>query len=90
MEKHRFLFPDDVERGRVPWRPWHFIGQYSVADNPCRPGCTPAGLETHDPSTKRFIARQVRAVVEATKAINRMMGKHELTGLDLGAHDDEA
>lgn len=69
-----------VTAGRGPWCPWRFVGLYVVAPNKVNKG-TLLRVAQHRSEAREMVFRQVVAVLEASKAINRMMGKPEYDGM---------
>lgn len=90
MGKRTVRTQEAIAAGSGPWEPWHFVGAYAIGENPVYPGYSSKAVEGAAPQIKAFVNNSVTAAVEATKAINRMMGRHELAGVQLPAHDDEA
>ena len=74
---------DDVIAGRGAWEPWHYLTPLSVTDYPLYPGNVKNVLAIAPEGTHKLIRLNAIAVIESTKAINRMMGRHELAGIPL-------
>ena len=70
----------DIYRGNGEWKPWHYIGTFTVAPGKVRPRHL-SKLKART-ETKQFVVHQVTAVLVSTRAINRMMGKPDEFGLD--------
>lgn len=81
----------DVSAGRGPWAPWQYVGLQGLPEMLVHPGSTAVVMDNARKSgTPLGLARDsCIAVIEATKAINRMMGKHELSGMPLGEYGNE-
>lgn len=74
----------DIERGRGPWRPWHFVSQYAVSEARVRPDLLPELKAARN--VKRLVEQQIAAVLISTAAIYRMMGKSETTEPEGDSH----
>lgn len=70
----------DVINGTGPWRPWQYIGAFEVSPHKVRPNML-SGVKVPD-AKKRMIRQQVTAVVVASMAINKMMGKSPDAGFE--------
>lgn len=75
---------DDDVKGLDAGQPcqlWHFVGVYVVSPTQVTPN-TIAVVGIRDHAAKRMVAQQLVAVIEASKAINRMMGRPEFYGMN--------
>lgn len=66
---------------RLPCQLWHFVGVYVVSPTQVTPN-TIAVVGVRDHAAKRMVAQQLVAVIEASKAINRMMGRPDFYGMN--------
>ena len=69
-----------LDSGR-PYQLWHYVGTYVVSPGQITPN-TVAVVGVSDENAKRMVSQQLVAVVEASKAINRMMGRPEFYGMN--------
>lgn len=74
---------DDVIAGRGAWEPWRYLSPVSVTEYPLYPGNVKNILAIAPEGTHKLVRLNAIAVIETTKAINRMMGRHELTGIPM-------
>lgn len=72
---------DEVKSGKGPCLLWRYIGEWQVAPHKITPGGL-LYITRSKSNTREMVVQQVIAVIEASKAINRMMGKPEMSGLE--------
>lgn len=77
---------EQICKGDVPWKPFHYVGIYVLPGHLVTEATLQQITPLNFPDAKdRDIARKnANAVLIACKAINRMMGKPESSGMHRG------